>query len=258
MPDSQPILYKVVDAVSLITINREREKNALDAATLNAMDEALDQAEADTGVRVVIITGTGHSFCAGADLGARDTPTSAVEVIEELYKPVLMRIAELSKPVIAAVNGAAAGAGSALAMVCDLSVMRKDACLLFAFSNLGLIPDCGANWLLERAIGRNRAYQLAIEGGRLPAAECLSLGLTNRVSNEDAVADALAWATELASRAPLSLGLTKKVMRQSAVSSYSDIVSLEGALQEQCMQSADFREGITAFFEKRRPAFTGS
>jgi 2-(1,2-epoxy-1,2-dihydrophenyl)acetyl-CoA isomerase len=258
MSQSDAIVYEEVDSVGLVRINREEKKNALDARTLKAMGEALDRAEASREVRVVVVTGTGRSFCAGADLGARDTPASAVEVIETLYKPVFMRIAELSKPVIAAIDGAAAGAGSALAMVCDLSVMRRDAYLLFAFSNLGLIPDCGANWLLERAIGRQRAYRLAIEGGRLSAEECLALGLTNKLSKEDALADALAWAQELSARAPLSLGLTKKIMRQCPVSSYSDIVSVEGELQQQCMQSADFRQGVTAFFEKRQPAFSGA
>ena len=255
---ASPILYATTDRVACITINREKRKNALDGATLKAMFDALAEADADAGIRAVVIAGAGGSFCAGADLAARDTPSSAVEVIQQHYKPVFMRIAELSKPVIAAVNGAAAGAGSALVLACDLSVMADDAYLLFAFSNLGLIPDCGANWLLERSIGRKRAYQIAIEGGRLSAQECLTLGLTNKVADSDNVLTAaITWAVELGERAPLSLNLTKRVMRQCATSCYADTVTLEGELQEQCMHSNDFREGVTAFFEKRKPAFQG-
>lgn len=258
MNELAPVLYEESGRVACITINREKRKNALDAATLKAIYDALAQADANDGIRTVVIAGAGGSFCAGADLGARDTPSSAVEVIEEHYKPVFMRIAELSKPVIAAVNGVAAGAGSALALVCDLSVMAEDAYLLFAFSNLGLIPDCGANWLLERAIGSKRAYQIVIEGGRLAADDCLRLGLTNKVEHRDNVKSAaIEWAAELGERAPLSLSLTKTVMRQSAISSYSEIVTLEGELQEQCTRGSDFREGVTAFFEKRKPNFQG-
>ena len=138
------------------------------------------------------------------------------------------------------------------------SVMADDAYLLFAFSNLGLIPDCGANWLLERAVGSKRAYQIAVEGGRLSAQECLKLGLTNNVEpSENVLSAAITWAVELGERAPLSLNLTKRVMRQCATSSYADIVTLEGELQAQCMHSNDFREGVTAFFEKRKPDFQG-
>ena len=259
MKDDILINYTVTDRVALITINRPAQKNALDISTLRDMDAALVNADTDETVRVVVITGAGDAFCAGADLAARDTPASPVEVIEQYYKPVFLRIRELSKPVIAAVNGAAAGGGSALALVCDLSIMAQDAYLLLAFSNLGLVPDCGANWLLERAIGARRAYQVAIEGRRIGADECLTLGLTNKVESADRLlSSALAWARQLSERAPLSLSLTKKLIHQSAGSGYSEIVSLEGEMQELCMRSDDFREGVTAFFEKRKPSFQGS
>jgi len=252
------IQYSLTGNVASIVIDRPERKNALDVSTLAELNYALRRAQDDAAVRVVVLSGAGGSFCAGADLAARDTPADAVEVIEQHYKPVFMSVAELSKPVIGAVDGAAAGAGSALAMLCDLTVMARDAYLLFAFSNLGLIPDCGANWLLERALGSKRAYQLAIEGGRLSAQQCEKMGLANKVTpSGEALSVALEWAQALSARAPLSLSLTKTVMRRSPDSTYSAVVSLEGELQRECTSSEDFREGLAAFFERRSPVFNG-
>ncbi|MEM7020115.1 MAG: enoyl-CoA hydratase-related protein [Pseudomonadota bacterium] len=174
------------------------------------------------------------------------------------YKPTLMSIADMKKPVISAVNGAAAGVGSAFVMTCDLTIMADNAYVLQAFSNIGLIPDGGATWLLSNTIGYKRAYQLAVEAERIPAEICLEMGLANKVVPADALMDeAWAWAEKIASRPPLSLKYTKKAMRQASQISLADAISLEASFQQVCSNSQDAREGVQAFFEKRPANFTG-
>ena len=255
---SETVIYTVTHQVATVTLNKPKRRNALDPETLDLMKQAFVRAGEDPVVRVVVLNGNGDGFCSGADLGATASGRSASQMIEEHYKPSFMALAELEKPVIGSINGAAAGAGCALALLCDLLVMSEDAYLLLAFSNIGLVPDCGANWLLPRAIGYQRAYQVAIEGGKLPAEDCLAMGIANKVVPAAQLnSTAIAWAAELATRAPMSMGLTKKLMRASFTQSYGDIFSLEGQLQEDCMASADFVEGIGAFFEKRPAVFKG-
>ena len=258
MNKKSSVLYEVVEQVATITLNNAERRNALDFATLDSLKNSLERAADDPNVRVIVIAGAGQGFCAGADLTSSVGRLSAEEIIEHHYKPTFMTIAEMEKPVMAAVNGAAAGAGCALALVCDLVMMADDAYFLLSFSNLGLIPDCGANWLLARSIGAKRAYELAIEGERINASHCLELGLVNRlVGSADLMGSARRWGHQLARRAPLSLGLTKKVMRESFTASYSEIFSMEGSMQDICLASSDFHEGISAFYEKRQPEFRG-
>jgi len=253
------VLYSVDNDIATVTLNRPGSRNALEPATLGLMKEVIEQAGGDKDIRVIVLNGNGDGFCSGADLAVTTGFASAEQVIEEHYKPCFVAIAELEKPVIGSIQGAAAGAGCALALLCDLVVMSKDAYLLLAFSNLVLIPDCGANWLLPRAIGYQRAYQLAIEGGKLSADECFGLGIANKVVERDELnIETIKWATELAKRAPMSMGLTKRLMRDSFASTYADVFSEEGRLQKDCMASADFAEGIGAFFDNRTPVFKGN
>jgi 2-(1,2-epoxy-1,2-dihydrophenyl)acetyl-CoA isomerase len=255
---SDTVTYSVSHQVATVTLNKPKRRNALDPETLILLKDAFLRAGDDADVRVVVLNGNGDGFCSGADLAASTSATSASQLIEEHYKPCFMVLAELEKPVIGSINGAAAGGGCALALLCDLLVMAQDAYLLLAFSNIGLVPDCGANWLLPRAIGYQRAYQVAIEGGKLPAAECLALGIANKVVPAAQLDSATeTWARELTTRAPLSMGLTKKLMRASFTQSYGDIFSDEGRMQDVCMASADFAEGIGAFFERRPAVFKG-
>tara|TARA_Y100000766_G_scaffold34709_1_gene24542 strand:- start:7136 stop:7816 length:681 start_codon:yes stop_codon:yes gene_type:complete len=219
--------------------------------------EALVAAKNDTSVRAIVLTGEGLSFSAGADLSARDNKWSDTEVaLNEGYLPSLREIMEMPKPIISAVNGAAAGIGSAYAMACDLTVMAENSYILQAFSNIGLIPDGGANWFLTNTVGYKLAYQIAIEGERIDSNRCLELGLVNKVTSPDTlIEEAMSWAEQLSLRSSQSLRLTKKIMREALDSSYEDIYSLEAEIQNTLTGSEDNIEGITAFMEKRSPNF---
>ncbi len=258
MSETAAVLCEHHQQVALVTLNKPQRRNALDIDMLAELKRIFTELQDNTDVRVIVLNGAGKGFCAGADLTARGGFSSGTQGIEEHYKPAFMAIANCTKPVIACVRGGAAGGGAALAMLCDLMVMADSAYIKLAFSDIALIPDCGANWLLPRALGYRRAYQMAIEAQSLDAEFCLKHGLANKVEPADSTLDAtLAWAAQLARRAPLALSLTKQAMRDSFDQSLEETFSAEGPLQDQCMASQDFVEGITAFFEKREARFSG-
>jgi 2-(1,2-epoxy-1,2-dihydrophenyl)acetyl-CoA isomerase len=253
----ETVKYEKKGAVALITFNRPEVRNAFNAKMTEDILEALLAAKNDVSVRAIVLTGEGLSFSAGADLSARDSKWVDTEAaLIEGYLPSLKEIMEMPKPVISAVNGAAAGIGSAYAMACDLTIMSEEAYILQAFSNIGLIPDGGANWFLINTVGYKLAYQIAIEGERIEAERCLDLGLINKVVSSDVLLDeALLWADKLSLRSSQSLKLTKQIMRKALDSSYEDIYGLEAKTQNTLTGSEDNIEGITAFMEKRRPNF---
>lgn len=253
----ETVKYEKKGAVALITFNRPEVRNAFNAKMTEDILEALLSAKNDVSVRAIVLTGEGLSFSAGADLSARDSKWADTEAaLIEGYLPSLKEIMEMPKPVISAVNGAAAGIGSAYAMACDLTIMSEEAYILQAFSNIGLIPDGGANWFLTNTVGYKLAYQIAIEGERIEAERCLDLGLINKVVASDALLDeALSWADKLSLRSSQSLKLTKQIMRKALDSSYEDIYGLEAKTQNTLTGSEDNIEGITAFMEKRKPNF---
>ena len=258
MSEPATVLYERQDHVALVTLNKPARRNALDDTMLAELKRIFLELQADPEVRVIVLTGAGKGFCAGADLTAPDGFSTGAAVIENHYKPAFMAIADCSKPVIACVHGGAAGGGAALAMLCDLMVIADTGYIKLAFSDIALIPDCGANWLLPRALGYRRAYQVAIEAQSMDAEFCLQHGLANKLEPENTALDAaLDWAAQLAKRAPLALSLTKQAMRDSFSQSFGETFSAEGPPQDQCMASKDFVEGITAFFEKREARFTG-
>lgn len=259
-PTYDAIQISVADAVATIHLARPARRNALTAAMLVELKTALDQAAQDDAVRAVVLTGAGVGFCAGQDLA--DLPSDAAQVIEALlldhYKPVILTLATLPKPAIAAVNGIAAGAGAALALACDLRLMADDAALYYAFANVGLVPDAGATWLLARQVGYSRALEIALSGQRLPAQRCLELGLTNRVAPRDQLLDqAQAWAKHLAQGPTTAIALTKSLMQQALTSDLSTAIDREAAAQAKAAATRDHREGVTAFLEKRPPRFEG-
>lgn len=261
MSDAQTVLYQVTDGVATLTLNRPARRNAVTPDMLQALQDRMLAAGQDERVRAVLLTGAGKGFCAGQDLSIFDgvpAPEAVRDVVLNYYRPLIESICRLEKPVIAAINGVAAGAGAALALACDLRIMAEDASLLMAFSNIGLVPDAGASWFLTRLVGYSRAYEMAITGERVAAPRCLDLGLTNRVTAADALLrDAQQWAHELAQRPTVALGLTKRVMQQAITQDLAAILVAEAELQAQAATTADHREGVMAFVEKRVPIFTG-
>lgn len=259
MSDYQTVTYEVAEGVATVMLNRPNAMNSFDGQLRAELAAALKTAADDADVRVVVLGAHGRVFSAGADLkaGFPDGPTVRHQLREE-YKPSLVAIAEMDKPVISAVHGSAAGIGLSYALAADLVVMADNAFLLSPFSNIGLIPDGGANWMLPRELGYKRAFQIAIENERVPAARCLELGLCNRVvPAEKLLEEAQAWARELAARAPIALALTKRAMRRAAQMSFVDVVDYEAELQAECIDSEDCKEGVSAFLEKRKAVFKG-
>ena len=255
--DLETVKYEKREAVALISFNRPEVRNAFNAKMTEDILKALVQAKDDPEVRAIVLAGEGLSFSAGADLSSRDNKWADTEAaLVEGYLPSLKEIMAMPKPVISAVNGAAAGIGSAYAMACDLTIMSEDAYILQAFSNIGLIPDGGANWFLTNTVGYKLAYQIAIEGERIDSKRCLELGLINKiVSKEDLLNEAILWADKLTERSSQSLKLTKQIMRKALDSSYEDIYDLEAKTQNTLIGSKDNIEGVTAFMEKRQPNF---
>lgn len=261
MPDAPHLLTERDGAVHLITLNRPERRNALNGELDRDLLGALEDVAEDDAVRAIVITGAGPSFCAGVNVHMLPPEPSASVVHDHIlshYLPLIERLTQIRKPILAAINGVAAGAGCSLALACDLRIMADDATLLQAFSTLGLIPDAGSTWLLARQIGFSRAYQMAIEGQPVSAEQCLAWGLTNKVvPAADLLTEARAWAHRLAERPTVALGLTKLALHRALTTSLRDAVLYEAELQGRCARTDDFREGIAAFIEKRRPSFSG-
>ena len=257
-PVSEDVLLMEKDGpVATLTLNRPKQFNALDEELRAKLREAIDTLDEDGEVRIVILKGTGRGFCAGADLGAGlDHPLSAH--IEREYKPSLLGIAESPKLWIAQVHGAAAGIGAAYAMNCDLVTMADNATIYMAFAAISLIPDGGNTQLLLQNMGYHRALQTVLEGRKVPAQECLDCGIANKLfSEEELDAKTLEWAHSLASGAPLAMSAAKKLLRSVGAMNYGDAISTEGEAQTPLAHSDDFQEGVQAFFDKRKPVFSG-
>ena len=254
---SEIVRFEKKGAVAVITLNRPDSMNAFDTDLRADVVAAFQRAEGDAQVRAVVFTGEGRCFSAGADLKAGiDRDVEAI--LQSEYRPVQEAIANIPKPVIAAVPGSAAGIGLSMALQCDLLIMADNAFLLSPFTTISLVPDGGLNWLLVRQLGYRRAFQLSVECERIPAARCVELGLANKAVPADQLQDAaLEWAEVLARRAPLSVAATKQVMRFAADHDWSDAYDMEAKLQGELLGCEDNKEGIAAFFEKREPNFKG-
>jgi 2-(1,2-epoxy-1,2-dihydrophenyl)acetyl-CoA isomerase len=254
---SDIVKYQQHDAVAVITLYRPDAMNSFNTELRAALAFALEKAHEDDSVRVVILTGEGRTFSAGADLKA-GIDRDVAEILQVEYRPVQEAIANMPKPVIAAIPGSAAGIGLSIALNCDLLIMADNAFMLSPFTTISLVPDGGMNWMLVQQLGYRRAFQLSIECERVAADRCVELGLANRaVPAEELQSAALERAQALAQRAPLSLAATKKVMRFAANNDWGSAYDMEAQLQGELLGSDDNKEGIQAFFEKRAPRFTG-
>ena len=254
---SEIVNYSQDGATATITLNRPDSLNAFTTELRADVLAALSKAEADDTVRVIILTGEGRSFSAGADLKG-DLDYSVAEMLLHQYRPIQEKLASMPKPVIAAVPGSAAGIGMSVALQCDLLIMADNAFMLSPFTTISLIPDGGLNWLLVRQLGYRRAFQLSVESERIPADRCVELGLANKAVPADELQQAAAdWAKALAKRAPLSVAGTKRLMRYAAENDWASSFEREAELQGQLFGTEDNDEGIAAFLEKRQPEFKG-
>ena len=255
------VLVERKGEVAIVSLNRPNSLNSFDAELRRELRLAVREVNDDPAVRVVILTGAGRAFCAGADLTETTTQDETFRVEDQLngeYKPIMLEISAAPKPWISAVNGAAAGIGSAFAMVCDLTVMAEDAYIYQAFAAIGLVPDGGATWHLVRTLGRKRAYDVIVSGEKIRGQKCLEWGLCNRVvPPEQLMTEALAWAGELVAKAPLALRYAKQAVNAATEENLGDTISREAGLQHICIGSEDASEGVTAFIEKRAPNWQG-
>ncbi|HEV8282389.1 MAG TPA: enoyl-CoA hydratase-related protein [Candidatus Limnocylindrales bacterium] len=247
--------------VATLTLDRPAALNALTVPVKVALREALESLAVDRSVRAVILTGAGRAFCAGQDLAEREQPDAApIEIeVRERYNPIIRALRTMGQPVIAAVNGVAAGAGASLAFACDLRIAAEEARFVLAFGRIGLVPDSGATWFLPRLVGPAKAAELALLGDQVDAAEALRLGLVSRVvPGDQLMPEARALADRLAEGAPLALALTKTALDRSMTIDLDEALEGEAKLQGIAGASADHAEGLAAFREKRPPRFTGS
>src|SRR5215210_7702983 len=253
--------YEVADAVATITLDRPEALNSLTVPLKTELLDAFRRIAADPEVRAVVLTGSGRAFCAGQDLRERVEP-GALPLAEEIrarYNPLIRAMRSLDKPIVAAINGVAAGAGASLAFACDIRVAAETATFVLAFARVGLIPDSGATWLLPRLVGASKATELALLNEPLSAADAERFGLVARVVPlAELDAEVRRIAVGLSALAPLALALTKRALSASQASTFEDAVELEAELQGQAGDSEDHREGIAAFLEKRAPRFSGN
>lgn len=253
------VVYRQEGDVAVLTIDRPTVFNSIDQSVTDGMGVAMKRAAGEA--RAAVITGAGKAFCAGADLSdlmaEYSTGGPALEgVIERRFNPIIETVLASPLPIVAAVNGAAAGAGMGLALACDLRVMSDSAFFMSAFVNVGLIPDSGSAWFLPQMVGVSRAMEIAMTGRRVNADEALALGLAHRVTSpDDLVADAVAWATELADGPTIAYAETRRMVHMGGAESLADTLAEEAATQGRLGALPTHIEGMTAFIEKRKPDF---
>ena len=251
------------DAVATIELDRHEAMNAWDRELGEALRAAVEECAEDAAVRAVLVTGAGRAFSAGADLKAGFDPTpegypDVRTALTERYHPIIAGIREMPKPVVAAVNGAAAGIGCSLALACDLVIAAESAYFLLAFVNIGLVPDGGSSLLIPSRVGFARAAEMALLGERIPAPKALEWGLINRVVADDALqAEAAALADRLAAGPTRSYAGTKRQLNARVFAGWKEQLELEAQIQQEMAASGDFAEGVAAFVEKRPASFAG-
>jgi 2-(1,2-epoxy-1,2-dihydrophenyl)acetyl-CoA isomerase len=261
MPEtvSEEVLgYAVSRGVAWLRLNRPASRNAIEGELRAALVAATARAARDPEVRVVVLAGEGSAFCAGADLTRFGDPGEGVDAIRGEYEALLTRLRTMPKPTLAAVRGAAAGIGVSIACCCDMRYAADDAFFRVAFVDIGLTVDGGVSWLLPRLVGLGRAFEMCYTGRRVGAEEAERWGLVNRVVASDELEDAVRELAErLASGPAGALGAIKRSLTYAATSGFEEAVDFEFLLQSVQTQGADFREGVTAFLEKREPRFQG-
>lgn len=254
------ITYEVANGVATITLNRPEVYNALNDAITYELQDAWKAVAKDEQVRVVVLTGAGKAFCSGQDLKAvsGQEKRSFMESLQKRYNPIIRAMRNLPKPIVGKINGVAAGAGCSFALACDIIVASEEATLIEVFINIGLVPDSGSAYFLPRLVGMAKAFEMCSMGSRIKAAEALQLGLINKVASADQLDATVKEYTDYFSQAPTqSIGLIKKMLTKSYTSNLDEMLEYETYCQEIAGTSQDYKEGVAAFLEKRKPAFTG-
>ena len=262
--DYEDLLYEIREDIAVITLNRPERLNALTPAMREGILQAILAADSDPEVRVIVLTGAGRGFCSGGDVKAMNEARSsgAVNMLEDKISPVrdkaVMAMRNAKKPLIAAINGPAAGAGMNIALACDIRIMSKAAKMGQTFSRRGLHPDWGGTYFLPRMIGIARAAEMIWSGRMVSAEECLELGIVSKLSEpEDLMNDVLAMAKTFAEGPPIAIRLAKRAMYRNVDSSLQEALEFETFAQNVAAATRDAKEGIAAFVEKRDPKFKG-
>lgn len=254
------ILTENKDNVLKITLNRPEVYNAFNNEMLTELNEAIGSVYNDDTVRCVVITGAGKAFCSGQDLkDFNESKSTFREVLTKKYNPLILGITNLPKPVIASINGVAAGAGISLALACDYRIAVENAALTEVFINVGLVPDSGSSFFLPRIVGYAKAFEMCATGEKITAKEAKELGLVNKVVSDNELLEKVTAATakNFASSPTKAIGMIKNVLYRSFDSGLEDILKLETDHQEEAGNTEDFKEGIAAFLEKRKSNFKG-
>lgn len=253
------IIFSIENGVGKIVLNRPDVLNSFNTGMGAEVQAALDQCDSDKSVRAVLLTGEGRGFCAGQDLEEAMSPNTKIEdIVRTTYNPIVLKIREIEKPVICAVNGVAAGAGANIAFGCDLTLAASSAKFIQSFIKIGLIPDSGGTYILPRLAGMQRAAAMTMLGDKMTANEAKELGLIYQVVEDDQLmSEATALAEKLARMPTVGLGLTKRGLNHGLKVDLPTQLEFEADIQAAAAASKDYKEGVNAFLEKRAPTFTG-
>src|ERR1700756_3893583 len=255
------VLHQQIGGVLKLSLNRPDKFNSFNRAMALELPQQLDKAPNDETIRWVLLTGEGKAFCAGQDLSEATDPQGPgiKNIVVEHYNPIILKIRNLEKPVVCAVNGVAAGGGANIALACDVVVAAQSSSFIQAFSKIGLIPDSGGTFFLPRIIGFQKALALAMLGDKVTAADALQMGMVYKIAaDENLQTDTMQIAETLANMPTKGLGLTKKLFNQGAFNSLEEQLAAEGVEQIKAANTYDYKEGVQAFLEKRKPVFKGN
>jgi 2-(1,2-epoxy-1,2-dihydrophenyl)acetyl-CoA isomerase len=256
----ESILVKTTNGLRVLTLNRPDKFNSFNREMAIRLQNELDSAAIDDSIRAILITGEGKAFCAGQDLSEAIDPNGPgiSAIVTDHYNPILNKIRSIEKPIVCAVNGVAAGAGANIALACDVVIAANSALFIQAFSKIGLVPDSGGTFFLPRLIGFQRASALMMLGDKVSAADALQMGMLYKVVADDQLmAEAEKVATTLSVMPTKALGYTKRMLNESMQHNFEQQLLMEGEMQTAAGKTADYKEGVDAFLEKRKPSFIG-
>ncbi len=257
---SNTIVLNKENGVGYITLNRPDKFNSFNREMALAFHKALDDCNTEESIRAIYITGEGKAFCAGQDLAEAIDPNGPEleQIVREHYNPIITRLRSIEKPIVAAVNGVAAGAGANIALACDIVLATKSASFIQAFSKIALIPDSAGTFFLPRLVGMQRALALTMLGDKVSADDAVSMGMIYKSFPDESFAEESKKIAQILAQMPTKgLGLTKRLLNESYNNNLAEQLEMEKALQVEAGSSEDFKEGVNAFLEKRKPVFKG-